>query len=74
MTLDEIRTILTQIAPTIDWSAIGADDSRADAGLDSLDKASVIMEIETVAGVKIDDARYEELATMADLMAAAAAA
>lgn len=72
MTEAEIRGILKIIAPTIDWDAVGVDDDLGSAGLDSLDKASVIMDLETAAGVKIDDTRYEELATVTDLMKATA--
>lgn len=72
MTEADIRAILKTVAPTIDWDAVGAGDDLADAGLDSLDKASVIMDLEAAAGVKIDDARYEELTTISHLLEAAA--
>lgn len=72
MTEAEIREILKTVVPTIDWDSLGIDDDLGAAGLDSLDKASVIMDLETAAGVKIDDTRYEELATIADLMKATA--
>lgn len=71
MTEADIRSFLKTVAPTIDWDSVGADDDLADAGLDSLDKASLIMDLEAAAGVKIDDARYDELATISDLLKAA---
>lgn len=65
----KIREILKETAPATDWDAVKVDDSLDAAGLDSLDKASVIMAIETEAGIHIDDDRYEDLDTIAALAA-----
>lgn len=68
----DVRAILSKTVPTVDWSAVGEEDDLEGAGLDSLDKASVVMEIEREASVTIPDERYEDLRTIRDLCAAGA--
>ena len=68
MTEAQVKDILKRIVPTIDWADLDADADLAKAGLDSLDKASVIMEIETEAGIRVDDSRYDEILTISDLI------
>lgn len=47
-----------------------AADSLEEAGLDSLDKASFFLEVETATGVKIPDAAYEEIDSIDGVIAA----
>ena len=68
---EKVRDILKTIAPATNWDSVKAGDSLEAAGLDSLDKANVIMAIETEASVQIDDARYEELDTIEALIGVA---
>lgn len=68
----DVRAILSKTVPTVDWSAVGEEDDLEGAGLDSLDKASVVMEVEREASVTISDDRYNDLRTIRDLCAAGA--
>ena len=68
--VDDIRELLAKVAPATDWSAVAADASLEEAGLDSLDKASFFLEVETAAGVKIPDALYEEIDSIDGVIAA----
>lgn len=74
MTEAEVRKILSDVVPAIAWDNVGRDDDLTEAGLDSLDKASAIMEIETAAGVRIDDSRYDDITTIAALVQASESA
>jgi len=72
MTIDAygVRKLLEKVSPGVDWSAVGPADSLEEAGLDSLDKASFFLEVETATGVKIPDAVYEEIDTIDGVIAA----
>ena len=59
-----IREILAKIVPTIDWKTIDAEDSLDEAGLDSLDKASVFLELETLSETRIPDDAYGDIDTI----------
>lgn len=64
-----ILDILKRVSPSVDWSAIGSSDSLEDAGLDSLDKASFFLELESVTKARISDEVYEDIDTIADVIA-----
>lgn len=69
MSEDEVRALLKRVVPAINWDDVGSDESLMAAGLDSLDKVTLIMEFETAMSTKIDDDRYDEMDTIADLAA-----
>ena len=72
LSAQDVRAILSKTVPTVDWSAVGEEEDLEGAGLDSLDKASVVMEVEREASVTISDDRYGDLRTIRDLCAAGA--
>lgn len=55
--------LLKDVAPKGKWADVGAEDSLEDAGLDSLDKATLFMKIEDKTGLQIPDSDYEVLDT-----------
>lgn len=57
--IEQLRGLLARVAPAVAWDEVGPTDSLEEAGLDSLDKASFFLELETASGVKIPDDRYE---------------
>lgn len=65
----EIRETLTQVSPSVNWAEVADDTPMEDAGLDSLDKANLIMEIENKASTSIDDSFYDEINTINDIHA-----
>lgn len=69
MSESEIRSLLALIVPSINWSVVTLDASLEEAGLDSLDKANLIMEIEGILSIKIDDSEYEKLDSIQNLIA-----
>lgn len=60
----QIHEVLTRIAPTVDWATVSEDESLEAAGLDSLDKASLFLELETLSGEKIPDDHYDKIDTI----------
>ncbi len=58
-----LLSILQEQFPDRDWSEFPEEASLEDAGIDSLDKATLVMKVEEVAGVTISDERYDELNT-----------
>lgn len=69
----DIRTILTGVSPGVSWEEVGADESISDAGLDSLDKANVLLKVEEDYGIHIPDEEYDELDTIAQVISSVAA-
>jgi acyl carrier protein len=69
LTLTRLRDLLQETSPAQDWSGLGLEDSLADAGLDSLDKATLIMRLEDETGHTIPDDVYERLDTPARIFA-----
>ena len=69
LTLAAFKDILTQNFPAQDWSGVGEADSLSEAGLDSLDKATLIMKVEELASVAIPDEKYEEMDTAGEIIA-----
>ncbi|MDE9449058.1 acyl carrier protein [Aliiroseovarius sp. Z3] len=56
-------SILQEQFPDRDWSELSEEASLEDVGIDSLDKATLVMKVEEVAGVTISDELYDELNT-----------
>ena len=50
-----IREILGQVKPDMGMEEIGADLALEDAGLDSLDQASILLAIQERFGIQITD-------------------
>jgi acyl carrier protein len=67
MTVDEVRDALKSVVPTIDWAQVADDQDLEQAGLDSLDKAGVILDLETRLSTTISDDDYADLNTIAEL-------
>lgn len=61
VTTSQIRDILTKTVDSFDGSGVSDDQSLSDAGMDSLDKASLFLAIEEQLSVKISDDVFEEL-------------
>jgi len=74
ITSDRTRTLLQETAPGTDWSAVAADGSLEDAGLDSLDKATFIMKVEEATGLSIPDESYEAMDSIDGVVAYVATA
>ena len=53
--------LLKDVAPSVKWADLGAEGSLEDAGLDSLDKATLFMKIEDKTGLQIPDSDYDNL-------------
>jgi acyl carrier protein len=68
--IDDVRKLLAAVSPGVDWAAVGPADSLAEAGLDSLDKASFFLEVETATGVKVPDEAYDEVDSLEGVLAA----
>ncbi|MGZ8363108.1 MAG: acyl carrier protein [Caulobacteraceae bacterium] len=70
-TLDEtgLKALLTEVAPSVDWSTLAADQSLTEHGLDSLDKSSFFLRIEEETGRSVPDEDYESLDTLAGITA-----
>lgn len=71
--IDEVRKLLAGVSPGVDWAAVGPTDSLAEAGLDSLDKASFFLEVETATGLKVPDDAYDEIDSLEGVLAAVSA-
>jgi acyl carrier protein len=54
--------------PSADWRTVNADDSLEEAGLDSLDKATLIMKVEEATGLSVQDEDYEDMDTISSLI------
>jgi acyl carrier protein len=62
-----IREILTEVREGYDFGAMSPDTTFGDAGLDSLDSASLLLGVQDVFGVQISDDEAEELDTIGKL-------
>ena len=64
-----IRAILSDIRDGLDFSNTSTDADFGDVGLDSLDTASLLLEVQERFGVKISDDDAEDLNTIGKLAA-----
>ena len=64
VTTSRIREILADAVDSFDGSEVADGDSLGDAGMDSLDRASLFLAIEEELGLKIPDDLFEELDTL----------
>ena len=69
LTLAEFKNILTQNFPAQDWNGVDETGSLSELGLDSLDKATLIMKVEEFASVAIPDDKYEDMDTAGEIIA-----
>lgn len=69
LTLAAFKDILTQNFPAQDWSGVDDAASLSELGLDSLDKATLFMKVEELAGVVIPDDKYEDMDTAGEIIA-----
>jgi len=61
VTTSQIRDILRTAVDSFDGMELSDDQSLSDAGMDSLDKASLFLAIEEELNVKVSDDLFEEL-------------
>lgn len=64
VTTSRIREILADAVDSFDGADLADSDSLGDAGMDSLDRASLFLAIEEELGLKISDDLFEELDTL----------
>lgn len=64
----DIRETLASIVPAVNWQDISDDESLSDAGLDSLDKATLFLKIEEQTGRSIPDDDYESLDSIGEIV------
>ncbi|MGI9406479.1 MAG: acyl carrier protein [Hyphomicrobiaceae bacterium] len=60
----EVVALLNEAAPQIDWSEVAVDVSLTEAGLDSLDKATLFLKVEEKSGISIPDEIYDDMDTV----------
>jgi acyl carrier protein len=65
---EALRQAIAESFPAQDWSGLAPDSSLEEKGLDSLDKATLIMKVEEMANVKIPDEVYDTLDTPGDII------
>jgi len=62
-TLARLRDLLQEVSPAVDWSQLGIEDNLTEAGLDSLDKAALMMRLEDEIKQTISDEVYDRIET-----------
>jgi acyl carrier protein len=60
--------LLKDVTPAVKWAELGTDHSLDDAGLDSLDKATLFMKLEDKTGLQIPDSDYDNLDTRQSIL------
>ena len=66
---DQILKLLSDVVPNVAWEGISMDTSLEESGLDSLDKATFFMNLESESGVSIPDEVYEGMDTIEGIFA-----
>ncbi len=66
LTVEQVREIIAGAVPTVDASALPADATFEDAGMDSLDHASILLALQERYGIEVSD---EVAADMTSIMA-----
>ncbi|GKY88008.1 acyl carrier protein [Sinisalibacter aestuarii] len=64
-----IREIISDVVEGFDGAALNADAELLDTGLDSLDIASVLLEVQEEFGVIVPDGEEDKYDTLAKLVA-----
>ncbi len=70
MTLDQLRNIVQNVCTGVDIDNMDEDSRFEDLGIDSIDLAQIIFEIESVLEIKIDPDILEEIVTVGDALEA----
>jgi len=68
-TQDQIRTIIGEVIEGFDAAGLGVDAPFLEAGLDSLDLASVLLEVQEQFGVEVPEGQEDDFDTLAKLAA-----
>lgn len=64
----QIRQIITDNASNVDGGQIPLDAKLMDTGLDSLDVATVLLEVQEVFGVTIPDDQEDDFQTLSEIV------
>lgn len=62
-----LRAILSELFPDIDFSGVSAATALEDTGLDSLDRASLLLAVQEKFGVRIPDEIVEDMDSLGKL-------
>lgn len=73
LTERQIRDAIAKSVLNYDPSSLSSDKRFQDAGIDSLDHASILLELQERHGLKVPDEAIERCGTIAGILAFAAA-
>jgi len=65
--VEKIAAIVNDVNPSITVAPAQYDEALLDIGLDSLDHASVLLQVEEVYDIKIPDDQAEQLMTVSSI-------
>jgi len=68
MTEQDLREMMRKAFKTMDVAAVDADESLYDAGLDSLDHATLLLAVQESFGVAIPDADVDKCQSIAAIV------
>ena len=61
---DSLRALLGELFPGLDFSGLGASTLFEDTGLDSLDRATLLLAVQDRFGIRIPDEAVEDMDTL----------
>jgi acyl carrier protein len=68
----DIRSIISEVVPTIDAGSLSADSEFADSNIDSLDHWSILLELQERFGLVVPDQDLEQTTSIKKILVYAA--